>query len=79
LRFGGDIFASRVLAAAQAIDGVAHVELKRFARLYASKADAAKSFEENRIPIEPDEIAQLDTDPNFPERGSFILRVKGGR
>jgi hypothetical protein len=67
------------VAAVQAIDGVTHVELTRLARLYATEGDAKRSLEDNLIAIAPNEIAQLEGDPNFPERGSLTLRLKGGR
>jgi predicted phage baseplate assembly protein len=79
LRFGEDISSSPIIAAVQAVDGVAHVEMKRFARLYATEADAERSLEDNVIAIAPDEIAQLDADANFPERGSLTVVMKGGR
>jgi hypothetical protein len=79
LQFGADISGSRIVAAVQAIDGVTHVELTRLARLYATEGDAKRSLEDNLIAIAPNEIAQLEADPNFPERGSLTLRLKGGR
>ena len=79
LQFGADVFGSPIVAAVQAIDGVVYVELTRFARFYASDADAARSLEDNVIVIARDEIAQLDGDVNFPERGRLTLDSKGGR
>jgi hypothetical protein len=79
LQFGADIYGSRIVAIVQTIDGVVHVELTRFARLYASDADAAKTLDANIISIAPDEIARLDSDPNFPEHGRLQLNPLGGR
>ena len=31
------------------------------------------------LPLRHDEIAQLDNDPNFPERGRLVIQVHGGR
>ncbi|MNY64306.1 hypothetical protein D3C86_2013970 [compost metagenome] len=73
-----DVSASRIIASVQALEGVAHVELVTFARLYASQADALRSLEDNLIAIAPDEVAQLDNDPNLPERGRLRL-LKGAR
>jgi hypothetical protein len=78
LGFGVDVSASRIIAAVQALEGVAHVELVTFARLYASQADALRSLEDNLIAIAPDEVAQLDNDPNLPELGRLRL-LKGAR
>jgi predicted phage baseplate assembly protein len=79
LQFGADAYGSPIVAAVQAIDGVVHVELTRFARFYAGDADAVRSLEDNVIAIARDEIAQLDGDANFPERGRLTLDLKGGR
>ena len=78
-RFGADVAGSRIIAAIQAIDGVVHVELTRFARLNSSEADAARSKDENLIAIAVDEIAVLEGDPNFPEHGRLRLDLRGGR
>jgi hypothetical protein len=47
---------------------VARVEVKRFRRL-----DGAFDVEE--IPIGELEIAELQNDPNQPERGTIVLKV----
>jgi len=31
------------------------------------------------LPLAGNEIAQLDNNPSFPERGKLILQMKGGR
>jgi hypothetical protein len=31
------------------------------------------------LPVQSNEIAQLDNDPNFPERGRLTLKFQGGR
>lgn len=79
LGFGEDIAGSRIIAAVQALEGVAHVELVTFARMYASAAEARRSREDMVIAIAPDEVARLDSDPNFPEHGCLKLELKGGR
>jgi hypothetical protein len=78
-RFGADVAASPIVAALQAIAGVEHVELTRFARMDASTADAALSLDANAITIAADEIAIFEADANFPERGRLQLDVQGGR
>jgi hypothetical protein len=78
-QFGTDVAASPIVAAVQAIDGVTHVELVRFARLYDTNAMAARTKRANLIPVDADEIAILDGDANLPERGRLTLRIRGGR
>jgi predicted phage baseplate assembly protein len=79
LVFGQDVYASRIVAAIQALDGVVHVELTRFSRLDDVKPETTARLDTGVIPIADDEIAQCDSDPDFPERGSFSMRVVGGR
>lgn len=79
LRFGAPLPASPILAAVQALDGVSHVELSAFAPAQANAADARASLEAGVIEIAADEIAQLDDDPDFPERGTLHVTVRGGR
>ena len=59
--------------------GVGYVELTRFARLNAGPAEAELSRAANVIAIAPDEVAQLDADPNFPEHGQLAIDMRGGR
>jgi predicted phage baseplate assembly protein len=79
LVFGRDVHASRIVAAIQELDGVTHVELTRFSRLDDVKPGTITRLDTGVIPIADDEIAQCDSDPDFPERGSFSMRVVGGR
>ena len=79
LSFGQNVAASRIVAAVQALPGVAHVELTRLARLFAPQAEATATRNANVIAIAPDEVPQLDANPNFPERGLLELEMRGGR
>ncbi|RTL84364.1 MAG: putative baseplate assembly protein [Hyphomicrobiales bacterium] len=79
LLFGQDVFASRIVAAIQALDGVLHVELTHFSRLDDVKPGATRRLDSGVIPIAADEIAQCDSDPDYPERGRFSMRIVGGR
>lgn len=79
LVFGEDVSASRIIAAVQRVTGVSHVELTSFARVDADEALAQKSLADGLIAIAADEIAQIDNDPNFPERGVLNLTPRGGR
>ena len=75
LSFGTDIHASDLIAAAQAVEGVQNVELVQLRRL----ADVAGAVAPDSLDIATWEIAQLDNDPDFPERGALKLQVGGGR
>jgi len=77
--FGEDMAGSHVVAAVQRVTGVAHVELTRFARADADDDLARKSLADGLVAIAADEIAQLDNDPDFPERGVIKLTTRGGR
>ncbi|HEV7310297.1 hypothetical protein [Ensifer sp.] len=72
LGFGDDVAASRLIAAVQSVEGVAHVDLLRFARM----DDGIDRRNNGIIPIRPNEIAQLEADPNRPECGILRLNVR---
>jgi hypothetical protein len=74
--FGQPVYLSRLVADAQSIEGVDSVRVDRFQRL----ADPSPvPLETGVISIGRLEIAQLDNDPSFPERGSLTLTLGGGR
>jgi hypothetical protein len=76
LTFGQGIALSRLLAAAQAVAGVASVEVTKLERLYEGpNGEIAAGF----LPIGPLEIARLDNDPRFPGNGQLGLTLGGGR
>ncbi|HSW27204.1 MAG TPA: putative baseplate assembly protein [Burkholderiaceae bacterium] len=76
LKLGEPVLASRLVAAAQAVDGVAGVVLERFERLYeGSDGEIANGI----LPIGPLEVARLDNDPAAPENGRLMLALEGGR
>jgi hypothetical protein len=79
LSFGQDIYVSTLVAAVQALEGVAHVRVTRFGRADADTTGAAASLDQGVIAIACDEIPVLDADVNFPERGTLALSVEGGR
>ncbi|WP_457580093.1 hypothetical protein [Ensifer canadensis] len=72
LGFGDDVVASRLIAAVQSVAGVQHVELLRFERM----DDGVDRRDGGIIPIRPNEIAQLEANPNRPELGILQLNVK---
>jgi len=82
LAFGGGVYVSRIVAAAQGVTGVASVVVTRLRRL---RVEAHPYRAHGAVPgggalsLGPFEIAQLDNDPNFPEHGRMKLTLRGGR
>jgi predicted phage baseplate assembly protein len=74
--FAQPVYLSHIYAAAQAVPGVGFVRVERFGRL--GEADPGP-LERGVLDLGRLEIAQLDNDPNFPERGSLRLIMDGGR
>jgi hypothetical protein len=74
--FGQTIYLSTLYAAAQAVDGVDSVAITTFQR---QDTPSTEPIDRGTIDFHPLEIARLDNDPNFPERGVFNLIVKGGQ
>ncbi|MES2102020.1 MAG: putative baseplate assembly protein, partial [Pseudomonadota bacterium] len=74
--FGEPVYASRIVAAAQAVPGVDSVKLERFQRLVSP---SPTSLAEGVIRVGRLEIAQLANDPNFRERGRLVIRCGGGQ
>ncbi|HET6861504.1 MAG TPA: putative baseplate assembly protein [Pyrinomonadaceae bacterium] len=76
LTFGEGIYLSKLIAAAQAVTGVESVRVTALERL----GDGPRAeLEEGILKLGPLEVAQLDNDPNFPERGILKLTMRGGR
>ena len=76
LTFGEGIYLSKIIAAAQAVTGVECVQVKKFQRLFEAPNH---EIENGILPLRSSEIAQLDNDPNYPERGKLEIHVGGGR
>lgn len=76
LTFGQTIYLSPLYAAAQEVDGVASVDITKFQRADWPGDEARDA---GRLPLGRLEIARLDNDPNFPERGVFELSLEGAR
>lgn len=74
--FGQPVYLSPLYAAAQAVEGVASVEIPRLQRL---RRESRQALDDGFLPVGPLEVARLDNDPNFPERGVFRLTVEGGK
>jgi predicted phage baseplate assembly protein len=76
LTFGQGIALSKLIALVQSVQGVQNVTFDTFERLF----DGPNNELQNEfLPIGPMEIAQLDNDPSFPDRGKLELDMRGGR
>jgi hypothetical protein len=76
LTFGQPVFVSAIVAAAKAVEGVTKVEVRRFHQF--GKADAGE-LAAGVLGVGALDVARLDDDPSFPERGRLELEVEGGR
>jgi hypothetical protein len=74
--FAQPVFLSRIIAAAQAVEGVDAVRADVFRRLVNP---SATSLDLGVITMGGLEIAQLANSPSFPERGRLILTGGGGK
>jgi hypothetical protein len=73
--FGQPVYLSRIVAAAQEVEGVDAVSVLKFQREASPDAALLKN---GVIPMGRLEIAQLANNPNFPERGRLTLEAGGG-
>jgi hypothetical protein len=76
LTFGDDIFVSALVARVQALPGVESVSVEQLQRLHGL---AEREIDEGVLRLGPLEVAQLASDPNFPENGRLELLLEGGR
>ena len=74
--FGQTVYLAPIYAAAHQVPGVASVQVTLFRRQGRSGAVALRRGE---LPLGRTEIARLDNDPNFPERGVLRLVLDGGK
>jgi len=76
LTFGTDIYVSALIATAQALPGVVSVQVTRLQQQFAA---ANGELENGILSLGPFRIAQLENDPNYPDRGVLKITVVGGR
>jgi hypothetical protein len=74
--FGREVALSTIVAAVQAVAGVESVIVTRLQRL---DEPPAGELEQGFLRLGRAEIARLDNDPSFRERGRLTLDVRGGR
>lgn len=76
LSFGEGIHLSKLVAVAQAVTGVESVRVTTLQRLFE---DPNQEIENGILALGPVEVARLDNDRSFPERGKLFLDMRGGR
>ena len=79
LTFGQGVAVSRLIAAVQAVDGVRHVEVTRLERFPGGKDPDRTAIALGELRLRANEIAQVDDDPDYPEHGTLVVTVGGGR
>jgi hypothetical protein len=75
-RFGQTVYLSPFVAAAQGVDGVQSVRVDTFQRWGVAGSQA---LDAGALTLHALEIARLDADPGFPDRGVFVLNLEGGK
>ncbi len=74
--FGQPVYLSTLYAAAQKVEGVRFVTITTFRRLGTK---SKKELDEGVLNLGRLEVARLDNNPNFAERGVFRLTMEGGK
>lgn len=74
--FGQPVYLSPLYARAQQVAGVDFVQITQFQRQHDRRVSG---LETGKLLMSRLEIARLDNDPNFPERGVFKLTMRGGK
>jgi baseplate J-like protein len=74
--FGQPVYLSPLYAAAQQVDGVSAIRIVTFQRQGQTSAEA---LAKGKLELGRFEIARLDNNPDFPERGVFRLTLEGGK
>jgi len=74
--FGQSVYLSQIYAAVQKVEGVDSVVVTRFTPFgQPDNGELARGV----IPVGPWQIARLDNDPNFMERGVLKITMRGGK
>lgn len=77
LMLGEPVLESALLAEAQAVTGVAHVELITLVRANGGQPGDVPA--DGELHMASVEIAQVDNDPDHPDHGSMTFTMRGGR
>jgi hypothetical protein len=75
--FGQPVYLSPIYAAIRGVAGVETAEITRFHR--QGRPDAGRALRSGVMRLNRLEIARLDNDRNFPERGVLRLALHGGK
>lgn len=75
--FGQTVCLSPLYAAAMKVPGVQSVHIRNFQR--QNEITDPAPLDDGRLEMDRLEIARLDNDPNFAERGIFELQMGGGK
>lgn len=76
LSFGEPIYSSKLVTAAQDVEGVESVVVTRLQRRFEPPN---RELESGVLPFGPLEVARLGHDRASPEAGRFVLTLRGGR
>jgi predicted phage baseplate assembly protein len=81
LSFGEGIYLSKIIAAAQSVQGVESVWVTRLQRMFDPIIDDDESsvIAEGVMRLGPLEVARLENDMNFAEHGRITFKLEGGR
>jgi len=74
--FGQTVYLSAIVAAAQAVPGVESVVPNTFQRQHD---DASSALDTGVLTMNRLEIARLDNNPTFPDRGVLVVTAGGGK
>lgn len=74
--FGETLYVSRLYAAVTSVEGVCSATVTKLQR---QSAEPDGELERGSITPGRREILRLDNDPNFPENGSLLLTMRGGK
>ncbi|MCP1375221.1 putative baseplate assembly protein [Dyella lutea] len=77
LRLGAAVGVGALMAEAQAVVGVAHVEVRTLQRMDDAPADDVP--DDGLLHLTPTELARVDNDPDHPDHGSIAFLMGGGR
>jgi hypothetical protein len=77
LLLGVPVLASAIIAEAQSVTGVAHVELRTLARQETGKSGDIPA--DGILHLAPDEVAQADDESDHPDHGRVAFTFGGGR
>jgi hypothetical protein len=76
LHLGVGIAVSRIVAAAQAVEGVLSVRVRTLNRKFEPPDG---ELEMGLLRVQPWEMPRLDNDPSLPENGTLKINLRGGR